>query len=59
MSSAVAGWASGFQRPSAGVLVHAVTPPKRSVSSAALKVSRRTLFSGLRAAREHDELLGG
>jgi DNA invertase Pin-like site-specific DNA recombinase len=24
-----------------------------------LKVSRRTLFSGLRAAREHDELLGG
>ena len=24
-----------------------------------LKVSRRTLFSGLKAAREHDELLGG
>ena len=24
-----------------------------------LKVSRRTLFRGLKAAREHDELLGG
>ena len=24
-----------------------------------LKVSRRTLFSGLKAAREHDEPLGG
>lgn len=24
-----------------------------------LKVSRRTLFQGLKAAREHDEILGG